>query len=43
MSKFLFFTVSYICKAYNPTILNLSIDLKKISLELLDYRAKLFM
>ena len=37
--KFLFVTMSYICKVYNPTILNLYTDFKKkISLGLLDYR-----
>jgi len=42
MDKILFSVMSYVYKVCNPTILNLSINLKKRSLGLLDYRPKLF-
>ena len=42
MYKILFLSMNYVYKACNPTILNLSINQKKISLGLLDYRPKSF-
>jgi hypothetical protein len=41
MYKFLFSVKNYAYEACNPTVLNLSIILEKISLELLDYRSKI--
>jgi len=43
MYKTLFIIMDNVCKACNPTILNLSIVKKKISLVLLDYSPKILM
>jgi len=42
MYTILFLSMDYVYKACNPTILNLSINLKKIGLGLLDYKPKSF-
>ena len=41
MYKILFIVMDNVCKDCNPTILNLSIVKKKVSLGLLDYSPKL--
>jgi len=41
MHKFLFLVKNYVYKACNQTILNLSINLKKLRLGSLDYRPKI--